>query len=103
MDGNELKIMVGEEIRRKRESQGLSLHVFADMVGTSYTHIWKVENGRVNVGLDLLCRISNALGVTPRELFVTRRAWKVEIGARDARDDQAEKAPEHAKGSRHTA
>ena len=100
MDGNELKIMVGEEIRRKRESQGLSLHVFADMVGTSYTHIWKVENGKVNVGLDLLCRISNALGVTPRELFVTRRAWKVEIGARDG---EAEKAPEHAKGSRHTA
>ena len=103
MDGNELKIMVGEEIRRKRESQGLSLHVFADMVGTSYTHIWKVENGKVNVGLDLLCRISNALGVTPRELFVTRRAWKVEIGTHDAHGDEAEKAPKHAKGSKHTA
>ena len=103
MDGNELKIMVGEEIRRKRESQGLSLHVFADMVGTSYTHIWKVENGKVNVGLDLLCRISNALGVTPRELFVTRRAWEVEIGTHDAHGDEAEKGSEHAKGSKHTA
>ena len=97
MDGNELRIMVGEEIRRYRESQGLSLHVFADMVGTSYTHIWKVENGKVNMGLDLLCRISNALGVPPSELFVRHHTWEVEVSVCDMRDGRG--ATRDAKGA----
>ena len=97
MDGNELRIMVGEEIRRQRESQGLSLHVFADMAGTSYTHIWKVENGKVNVGLDLLGRISNALGIPLRDLFVPHTTWDVEVTRHDLRDQSHDQA-----GNNHT-
>ncbi|MBP3894229.1 MAG: helix-turn-helix transcriptional regulator [Atopobiaceae bacterium] len=68
MDRLALRLLVGREIRRRRESQGLTLQVLADMVGTSYTHIWKVENGKVSVGLDLLGRIASALDVPLREL-----------------------------------
>lgn len=68
MDRIALRLLVGGEIRWNRESQGLTLHVLANMVGTSYTHIWKVENGKVSVGLDLLGRISSALNVPLREL-----------------------------------
>lgn len=68
MDTMALRKHVGKEIRRHRESQNLSLHKLADMAGTSYTHLWKVENAKVSVGLDLLGRISNALDVSLSEL-----------------------------------
>ena len=68
MDKNTLRLKVGSRIRAWRESEGLTLHMLADMVGTSYTHIWKIENGKVSVGLDLLGRISDALDVPLREL-----------------------------------
>ena len=55
--------IVGREIRQQREPQSLSLHRLASMAGTSYTHLWKVENAKVSVGLDLLARISEALDV----------------------------------------
>ena len=55
--------IVGREIRQQREPHSLSLHKFASMSGTSYTHLWKVENAKVSVGLDLLARISEALDV----------------------------------------
>lgn len=63
-----MRLQVGQEIRRQRESQKLTLHKLADMSGTSYTHLWKVENGKVSVGLDLLGRISNALDVPLRQI-----------------------------------
>ena len=69
MDAMGLRIQVGREIRRQRESQQLTLHTLAAMSGTSYTHLWKVENGKVSVGLDLLGRISAALGVPLGQLF----------------------------------
>lgn len=71
MDTNELRLQVGTEIRRERESQGLTLKTLAGMVGTSYTHLWKVENGKVSVGLDLLGKLADALDVPLAEI-VTR-------------------------------
>ena len=68
MDKMVLRHRVGQEIRGHRESQKLTLHKLADMTGTSYTHIWKVENAKVSVGLDLLGRISEALNVPLRDI-----------------------------------
>jgi transcriptional regulator with XRE-family HTH domain len=62
------------------------------MAGTSYTHIWKVENGKVNVGLDLLGRISNALGIPLRDLFVPHTTWDVEVTRHDLRDQPHDQA-----------
>lgn len=75
MERMALRLLVGREIRWHRESQGLTLQVLADMVGSSYTHIWKVENGKVSVGLDLLGRISDALNVPLRELVDPTREY----------------------------
>ena len=68
MDTIALRKHVGHEIRQHRESQSLSLQKLANMVGTSYTHLWKVENAKVSVGLDLLGRISYALDVPLSEI-----------------------------------
>lgn len=63
MDKLALRQIVGNEIRRQRESQGLTLRILADMVGSSYSHLWKVEHAKVSVGLDLLGEIADALDV----------------------------------------
>lgn len=39
------------------------------MIGSNQTHIWQIENGTVNVGLDLLCRLADALEVNVRDLI----------------------------------
>ena len=33
------------------------------MASTNQSYLWEVETGRVSVGLDVLCRIADALGV----------------------------------------
>ncbi|MEG0015803.1 MAG: helix-turn-helix transcriptional regulator [Gordonibacter sp.] len=53
----------------KREEQGISQHRLALMVGSSKSHIWRIETGRVSVGLDDLGRIADALDIEVRSLF----------------------------------
>lgn len=69
MDSSERKRQLGAAIRRERERQGLSQRMLALMAGSNQTHIWEIENGSVSVGLDLLCRIADSLGVQVRDLI----------------------------------
>lgn len=39
------------------------------MVGSSKSHIWRIETGRVGVGIDDLARIADALDATVSELI----------------------------------
>ncbi len=39
------------------------------MAGSNQTHIWHIENGSVSIGLDLLCRIADSLGVKVADLI----------------------------------
>lgn len=59
---------LGESIRARRESQGLSQSRLAMMVGSSKSHIWRIETGRVGVGIDDLARIAEALDTEVRDL-----------------------------------
>ncbi len=52
---------MGVAIRRRREEQGLSQQRLALMMGSSKSHIWRIETGRVSVGIDDLIRIADAL------------------------------------------
>ncbi len=60
---------MGERIKALREQQGLSQRKLALMIGSNQTHIWQIENGTVNVGLDILCRLADALEVNVRDLI----------------------------------
>ena len=53
---------LGKRIRAVREEQGLSQSQLALMIGSSKSHIWRIETGRVGVGIDVLGRIADALG-----------------------------------------
>lgn len=60
---------LGAEIRRRRRAQGITSARMASMVGTSAGQLWRVEAGKTNVTLALLCRIADALGVSVRDLI----------------------------------
>lgn len=61
--------MVGRAHKGATEQQGLSQRKLALMIGSNQTHIWQIENGTVNVGLDILCRLADALEVNVRDLI----------------------------------
>lgn len=69
MEDYEHREALGRRVRTLREDQGLSQRKLALMAGTNQTHLWQIETGRVNVGIDLLYRIASALGVKVRELL----------------------------------
>ena len=68
MSTDERRKQLGARIKTLREQQGLSQRKLALMIGSNQTHIWQIENGTVNVGLDLLCRLADALEVNVRDL-----------------------------------
>lgn len=69
MDTHEFRRLTGNAIRDAREAQHLSQRKLADMAGTNQSYLWEVEHGRVSVGLDNLCRISEALDVRLNTIF----------------------------------
>ena len=69
MNPEQKRLRLGAAIRDRREAQGLSQHKLALMVGSSKSHIWRIESGRVSVGLDDLGRIADALDIEVRQLF----------------------------------
>lgn len=68
MDAVEKRLALGSCIRTHREEQGLSQARLALMIGSSKSHIWRIETGRVSVGIDDLGRIADALGVSVKSL-----------------------------------
>ena len=69
MSTDERRKRMGARIKTLREQQGLSQRKLALMIGSNQPHIWQIENGTVNVGLDLLCRLADALEVNVRDLI----------------------------------
>lgn len=61
--------LLGAEIRMRREQQGLSQRKLALMIGSNQTHIWQIETGKVSVGIELLCRIADSLGIKVKDLI----------------------------------
>ena len=69
MDIDQKRRALGCAIKLRRESQGLSQERLAMMVGSSKSHIWRIETGRVGVGFDDLVRIADALDIEVRQLL----------------------------------
>ena len=69
MNSIERKAKLGTAIKTLREKQGLSQRGFSLMVGVNRSHLENIENGKASVGLDVLCRIADGLGVKVRDLI----------------------------------
>ena len=61
MNAKDKRAALGIAIRRRREEQGLSQQRLALMMGSSKSHIWRIETGRVSGGIDDRIRIADAL------------------------------------------
>lgn len=69
MNIEQKRLALGSAIRARREKQGLSQEKLALMVGSSKSHIWRIETGKVGVGIDDLSRIADALDIEVRGLL----------------------------------
>ncbi|CPU63241.1 putative transcriptional regulator [Mycobacteroides abscessus] len=59
---------LGAKIKARREKLGLAQGVLAERAKIHRTYVNQVENGRRNITVGLLARISAALGTTPAAL-----------------------------------
>lgn len=69
MDNRREKISLGSNIRAAREKLGISQRQFALMTSTSRSYLWKIESGKADVGIDVLCRIAHALNTNVCDLI----------------------------------
>lgn len=58
-----VRILLATEIYKARTKKGLSQQTLAKNVQTTQKVISKIENGQVNVGIDLVLKIIQALGL----------------------------------------
>lgn len=74
----ELKLALGESLRRHREKSGLTQAELAQRLGSSQSRVAKLEAGAGGISLDLLFRALLATGATTadiaREIRPRRRA-----------------------------
>ena len=60
----DIKIVVGENVKRYREEAGLKQTKFARMMGYQGSNLKRLEEGGLNIGIEKLQQIANALNVT---------------------------------------
>lgn len=53
---------IGKRIAEIRQAKGLSIRQLAEACGVSFANIYKIENGKYNVSIDILGKICEALG-----------------------------------------
>lgn len=69
MEGD-LQKTLGRNVRRHRESKGMSQEDFAHGLGFHRTYLGAVERGERNLSLRSVERLANQLQVDPRSLLV---------------------------------
>ena len=64
---------LGKRIRFLRESKGLTQEVLGEKAELSYKFVGEVERGEVNISLDSLINIADALEVKINDLFPSEK------------------------------
>ncbi len=52
-----------------RQKQGLSQAKLALMINSGQSYIYRIESGKINLGIDKLIRLANALGIDVADLI----------------------------------
>jgi transcriptional regulator with XRE-family HTH domain len=73
---NPALILLGQHIRKIRQSKGYSQESFADEVGLDRTYMGGIERGERNIATLNLIRISIALNIEIGELFPPVNTFK---------------------------
>lgn len=54
---------IGKLICQAREEKNISLEQLSEITGLSIIHLSRIEEGRLNIGIDMLSQILNGLDV----------------------------------------
>ncbi len=69
MDKDQLKIAFGEHLTKLRKERDLSIHQLAHACDLEYSHVQRIEKGKVNIALTTLASLAQGLDMTLEELF----------------------------------
>lgn len=61
--------ILGDNIRRRRKTQGMSQEELADRAGMHRTYLGAIERAEQNVSIDNIERVAVALGCAPYDLL----------------------------------
>jgi transcriptional regulator with XRE-family HTH domain len=81
-------LSIGDNIRRYRAAQGLTLKQLAERSGVSIATISKVENGKISGGFETIYKIARGLGVLVTEIIIDDMGdeERMAVHRRDRRD-----------------
>lgn len=85
---NSLKAALGKRVYQLRKLNGLTQEALGEKSGLSYKFVGEIERGAVNVSIDSLFKIAQALGIQVSDLFhnnsdLSRIKIKNKVNARD--------------------
>lgn len=63
---------LGERLRALREQRGLTIERAAELSDLNAVHLWKLEQGHLNVTLSTLTKIASGFDVRVEDLFLSR-------------------------------
>jgi len=63
------KKIIGKMIKARREEKKMTQSQLAALLHIDRQYIWRIENGVINLTLDYLDKIIQALGCTQRDFF----------------------------------
>lgn len=76
---SDLVIEFGELLRKKRKESGYSQENFAAYVGIERGNYGKMERGLVNIKLETLYKLANALNCEFEEIMPLKAKYKVKL------------------------
>jgi len=68
--------LIGSRIRGFRKAKGFTQEKLAELANLHPTFVSEIENGKANCSISTLLSISNALKVSPAELFLFKTGKK---------------------------
>lgn len=77
--GDDLAVTLGKRIRQLRRKRGYTQEALADMIGSSQSHLGRIERGEVQVGTEILQKIADALVVDIVNFFQGRKDLPREV------------------------
>ena len=60
---------IGSRIKITRKAKHLSQDLLSERAQITPSYLWEIENGRVNMSIDVFIKLSNALEVSPNQLL----------------------------------
>ena len=68
MTNNKIK-EIGSRIKKIRKAKHQSQDTLSERAQIASNYLWEIENGRVNMSVDVFIRLSEALEVSPNQLL----------------------------------